>query len=129
VDLTLHNQFSWLALLYLVTAGGCSRNQATVAYDPAAPVAVVVRNNNVQDVDVFATSDGARRRLGTVVSHSSQTYFLEAAFVSGGRVVVLLAEPIANRGGRIQARVGVQPGQEIRWNLESSLERSFVSVH
>jgi hypothetical protein len=117
-----------LALASLAAPAGCSRNRAPAVYDPAAPVVLVVRNNNVQDVDVFATGDGGRRRLGTVVAHSQQTYFLEPEFISGTRELQLLGEPIANRGSRIQARVGVQPGQEVRWTLESSLERSYVSV-
>jgi hypothetical protein len=118
----------WLALASVAAGSACSRNQPPAAFDPAAPVVLVVRNNNVQDVDVFATGDGGRRRLGTVVAHTEQTYVLEADFISGTRLLQLVAEPIASRASRIQARVGVQPGQEVRWTLESSLQRSYVSV-
>jgi hypothetical protein len=121
--------FFWVVFLSLAGGVACSRHRTPVPYDPSSPVVVVVRNNNVQDVDVYANADGGRRRLGTVVSHSSQTYFLDTGFMGSSKVVTLVAEPIANRGGRIQARVGAQPGQEIRWNLESALERSYVSVH
>jgi hypothetical protein len=112
----------------MAAGSGCSRKNLPAAYDPAAPVVLVVRNNNVQDVDVFATADGGRRRLGTVVAHSAQTYILDGGFLGSSRMLQLGAEPIANRSGGVQTRIGVQPGQEVRWTLESALARSFITV-
>jgi hypothetical protein len=118
----------WLTFVPLAAGIACSHNRASTVYDPAAPVSVVVQNNNVQDIDVFAFGDGGRRRLGTVVSHSTATYFLDSGFLGSAGMVQLVAEPVASRGSAIQARVPVQPGQEVRWMLESSLARSYVSV-
>jgi hypothetical protein len=112
----------------LVAAAGCSRKTPPPVYDAAAPVVVVVRNNNFADIDVFAYGEGGTRRLGTVVSHTVGTFPLPISFVGRGRDLRLVAEPLANRGGAIQARVGVAPGQQITWNLESTLTRSYLSV-
>lgn len=111
-----------------VLAAGCPGKGPPRPFDPGAPVVVVIRNNNFQDIDVFAFGDGGQRRLGTVVAHTSGTFSLSAAFVGRGSDVRLVAEPVANRSGGVQARVVVLPGQQITWMLESSLTRSFVSV-
>ena len=112
----------------MVAGIACARHGPPAAYEPGEPVSIVIQNNNSQDLDVFAFGDGGRRRLGTIVSHSTQTYFLDSGFIGASRTLQLTAEPIANRSGGVQARIGVQPGQEVRWTLESSLARSFFSV-
>jgi hypothetical protein len=117
-----------LHLASLITSTACSRGRPPATYDPGSPVAIVVRNNNSQDVDIYAFGDGGRRRLGTLVSHTTETYFLEAGFLGSSRMLRLTAQPIANRSGGAQASVGVQPGQEVRWTLETSLARSYISV-
>ncbi|HVE78090.1 MAG TPA: hypothetical protein VNA89_04490 [Gemmatimonadaceae bacterium] len=112
----------------LALIAGCPRKGPPPRFDPDAPVVVIVRNNNFQDVDVFAFGDGGQRRLGTVVAHTSGTFSLTPSFIGRGNDLRLVAEPVANRSGGVQARVGVLPGQQITWMLESSLTRSYVSV-
>jgi hypothetical protein len=64
-----------------------------------------------------------------VTATRTQSFEMPARLITGGRLIVLEADPIgATRPVRTE-RLAVQGGQNVEWTLESGLERSSVAVY
>src|SRR2546422_2536606 len=106
---------------------GKSGRQA--AAPPEGEIALSVTNHNFLDVVIYVLHDGQQTRVGTVTGSSSQVFYLRARLLGTGREMRLLGHPI---GGQTVARTEtlvVQPGQYIKWTLETDLARSSVGVY
>jgi hypothetical protein len=110
----------------------CSHRQPNFA--EAAPEVeqgwtLTIVNHHWLDVSVYVMSDGDRSHVAMVTATRTQSFEMPARLITGGRLIVLEADPIgATRPVRTE-RLAVQGGQNVEWTLESGLERSSVAVY
>ena len=124
-------RFLWIfAALGLLA--GCSRPHSAGAETAPAPDegwTLTVINHHWLDVSVYVISDGPRSHVALVAATRTESFEMPARMISGGRLIVLEANPIgANRAVRTE-RLAVQGGARVEWTLETGLERSTVAVY
>jgi hypothetical protein len=93
-----------------------------------AGIIVEVTNQNWQDITVYAVSSGTRRRLGTVVSTSTETFALPRTMVTGG-TIQLVAAPVRSGRNYRTGIIMVNAGDRIVWSVENSLSLSTYVVN
>jgi hypothetical protein len=116
-----------LAVIIGVATGSCARtNEAAGTLAPANVVSLRVQNNNFLDVDVYAVSQGAPTRLGTVTGNSTGNFVLDGSLVT--QDFRIIATPIGARGQASTGAIIVSPGQTIEFTVGSTLRNSTVSI-
>ena len=100
--------------------GGSERN---------AEIAVEVENHSWSDVVIYLVRGTAAERLGMVGSLNSETFVFPFRRLGIGGDVRLRAYPIGGPSAFTSENLYVQPGQWIKWTLESDLSRSFLGVY
>lgn len=115
----------------LVALSGVAACRSASPYDvgEAQPgnIGLVVRNNNFNDVDVYAVSSGLPSRIGTVTGNSSATFSLNPSLVSPTDFRIV-ATPIGGNGRASTGTVIVSPGQTIEFTIGPVLSQSTVSI-
>ncbi len=96
---------------------------------PQANVLVTVKNQNVNDVDVFAVVNGVRQRLGTVVSQSSSNFEIPWDRIGPAGGFSLIATPIGGAGAYRTGRLTLQPGSQVAVTVAPVLLNSSVVVN
>jgi hypothetical protein len=115
-------------LVALSGAAACrSANPYDVAEAQPGNIALVVRNNNFNDVDVYAVSSGLATRIGTVTGNSSATFTLNPSLVSPTDFRIV-ATPIGGNGRASTGPINVSPGQTIEFTVGPVLSQSTVSI-
>ncbi len=114
-----------LATLAGLLAGG---TVTSVKPDPDTPLVVEVENHFHGDVIIYLMRGAQRQRLGmvTALSTAAFTFPWRRLGVSGNSR--LLAYPLAGAQAYASDPLNVQPGQSIKWTLESDLDRSSLTV-
>jgi hypothetical protein len=115
------------ALLLVVNA--CSRHKTSAPATPAEPSLLHVENHHWLDVDVYVFHDGQRSRLGTVTAASSKDFVFPRSMVGSTRQVRLIADPVGSSSGTATDPITLRPGTRVNWTLESSLDRSSLTVY
>ncbi|HET7424129.1 MAG TPA: hypothetical protein VFJ92_11230, partial [Gemmatimonadales bacterium] len=117
---------SWLAA---TTLGGCARKTEGEAETPAAaantPVGLEVENHGWSDIVVYLVRGTAEERLGTVGSLNSTVFTFPFHRLGTGNDARLKADPIGSDRVYYSEDIHIQPGQSLKWTLESDLSRSF----
>lgn len=93
----------------------------------ASPTTIVVENRNWSDARVFLVRSGARFRLGTVTSMSTQRFRLRQPLTNGSRIKVL-AELIGSQETLSTDEIVVEDGLLIEWSIENVLSNSSFFV-
>ena len=114
----------------LAALAACSHRPAADAEpNPNEGWTLTVINHHWLDVSIYVMSDGGRSHVALVPATLTQSFEMPARMITGGRLIVLEANPIgANRTVRTE-RLSVQGGQRVEWTLETGLERSTVAVY
>jgi len=94
-----------------------------------AEIAVEVENHSWSDVVIYLVRGTAAERLGMVGSLNSDTFVFPFRRLGIGGDVRLRAYPIGGPAPFTSENLYVQPGQWIKWTLESDLTRSFLGVY
>jgi len=94
-----------------------------------AEVALEVENHGWSDVVIYLVRGTAVDRLGMVGSTSTHTFVFPYRKLGIGTDVRLRADPIGGPTAFTSENLLVQPGQWIKWTLESDLTRSFLAVY
>ncbi len=113
---------------------GCaSRSEETDAGPPlsetTAEVALEVENHGWSDIVIYLVRGTATDRLGMVGALNTETFVFPYRKLGVGTDVRLRAYPIGGPRAFTSENVLVQPGQWIKWTLESDLTRSFLAVY
>ena len=113
---------------------GCgSRSKDSDPEEPVpernAELAVEVENHGWSDVVVSLVRGTAVERLGMVGGLKSETFVFPYRKLGSGTDVRLRAYPIGGPKEFTSENLLVQPGQWVKWTLESDLTRSFLSVY
>jgi hypothetical protein len=112
---------------------GCASKSEDADAEPlkehTAEVALEVENHGWSDIVIYLVRGTSVDRLGMVGSLSTQTFVFPYRMLGVGTDVQLRADPIGNDRTFTSENVLVQPGQWIKWTLESDLTRSFLAVY
>ena len=121
------------AFLAAVTLGGCAGKSEGEAQTPAAaantPVGLEVENHGWADVVVYLVRGTAEERLGTVGALNSTVFTFRFHRLGTGNDARLKADPIGSDRAFYSEDIHIQPGQSLKWTLESDLSRSFLGVY
>jgi hypothetical protein len=122
-----------VACVWLSSAPGCGLifgSKASQEEPPAAEaISVEVENHNWSDIVIYLVRGTATDRLGMVGSLNTKTFVFPYRKLGIGNDVRLRAYPIGGPRGFTSENLLVQPGQWIKWTLESDLTRSFLAVY
>jgi hypothetical protein len=94
-----------------------------------AEVALEVENHGWSDIVIYLVRGTAVDRLGMVGSLNTKTFVFPYRKLGIGSDVRLRADPIGGPRTFTSENLLVQPGQWIKWTLESDLTRSFLAVY
>ena len=113
---------------------GCATRSEDGEADPqlsetSAEVALEVENHAWSDIVIYLVRGTAVERLGTVGALNTETFVFPYRRLGIGTDVRLRAYPIGGPRAFTSENVLVQPGQWIKWTLESDLTRSFLAVY
>jgi hypothetical protein len=92
-------------------------------------VALEVENHGWSDIVIYLVRATAADRIGTVGSLSTKSFVIPYRKLGIGSDVRLRADPIGGPRAFTSENLLVQPGQWIKWTLESDLTRSFLAVY
>ena len=106
------------------------RSESEDAPDPAttAELAVEIENHNWSDVIIYLVRGTATERLGMVGSLRTETFVFPFRRLGVGEAR-LRAYPIGGPAAFTSENLYVQPGQMVKWTLESDLTRSFLGIY
>ena len=120
-----------VGLMLLAALGACRSKGSTLsaAPDPNTLVQVEVENHYMGDVVIYLVRGSDRQRLGMVTALSSAEFSFPWRRLVASSSNRLLAYPIAGASAYASDPLQVQPGQWIKWTLESDLGRSSLAVY
>lgn len=118
-----------LLLPALVLVSACGRHHASGPPAPLVPAVLHVENHHWLDVDLYVLHDGQRGHLGTVTATSTKVFTIPRSMIGSMGEVRLIADPVGERGTLTTDIIVVKPGTQVYWTLESSLDRSSLSVY
>ena len=121
----------WAAAIGAVLSG-CAKRGPAIEDGTAqqnAEVALEVENHGWSDIVIYLVRGSATERIGMVGSLSTETFVFPFRRLGIGGDVRLRAYPIGGPAGFTSENLYVQPGQWIKWTLESDLTRSFLGVY
>jgi hypothetical protein len=95
----------------------------------SAEVGLEVENHGWSDIVIYLVRGTAVDRLGMVGSLNTKTFVFPFRKLGVGTDVRLRADPIGGPRTFTSENLLVQPGQWIKWTLESDLTRSFLAVY
>jgi hypothetical protein len=115
----------------LLGCGSRSEDQETEPElaEASAELALEVENHGWSDIVISLVRGTAVDRLGMVGALSTETFVFPYRKLGVGTDVRLRAYPIGGPAAFTSENVLVQPGQWIKWTLESDLTRSFLAVY
>jgi hypothetical protein len=93
-----------------------------------AETVIEVESHHWNDVVVYLMNGNQSERLGTVTGVSSTRFSVPYRHIASGGRLRLRAHPIGGQGSFTSEDVVIQPGQSVKWMLESDLKRSSMSV-
>jgi hypothetical protein len=119
-----------LIAILLGCAGKSNNGETEVEPSRAdAEVALEVENHGWSDIVIYLVRGTAADRLGMVGSLNTKTFVFPFRKLGTGSDVRLRAYPIGGPRSFTSENLLVQPGQWIKWTLESDLTRSFLGVY
>jgi hypothetical protein len=127
--MSLRNGLLAAALVAVASAGACApmaqaRGPNGIGQEQTA---LIVENNNWQDMALYLLRSGTKVRIGSVPSFSKARIPLSGALIGAGEIQ-LLADPIGSNRRFVTEPINVQPGQQVLFRLENNLAVSSYSV-
>ena len=120
---------AWLLLVLLSLACRGPRQNMDPSPSPVSDgFSLMLTNHNLLDVNVFVFHDGQADRVGTVPASSTRVMVLPLWMLGQSKAIKLIAEPIGADTRYTTDLLSVQPGQTVRLNVETPLERSNYSM-
>ncbi|MFL5495670.1 MAG: hypothetical protein ACJ8DC_14900 [Gemmatimonadales bacterium] len=116
--------------LALLALDACASHHRTTqaAASVNTPVDLEVENHNWSDIVIYLVRGTQRQRLGMVNALSSTVFTFPYRRLGTGGDARFSAHAIGG-GGYTSESVLVQPGQTLKWTIESDLARSSLAVY
>ena len=118
-------------LLVSLLLTGCASHRGGTQPTAATlntPVELEVESHNWSDVVIYLVRGTQRQRLGMVGALGSTVFTFPYRRLGTGGDARFTAHAIGGGGYTIES-VLVQPGQSLKWTLESDLSRSSLAVY
>ena len=119
----------WISATLAALAACSHQHAAEPEPTPDQGWTLTVINHHWLDVSVYVTSDGGRSHVALVPATRTQSFEMPSRMITGGRLIILEANPIGAIRTVRSERLAVQGGQQVEWTLETGLERSSVAVY
>jgi hypothetical protein len=91
-------------------------------------IPVEIENHHWSDIVIYLMDGTQSQRLGTVAGLSTKRFGFPYRKLTTGGNVRLRAYAVGGSGSTTSEDLRVQPGQSVKWTLESDLARSSLSV-
>ena len=128
--LIIRNLLTWV---WVAASPACglfsSRHADSSPSSGNSEISLEVESHHWNDVVIYLMVGNQSQRLGTVTGVSTNRFFFPYRQLATGGKVRLRAYPIGGQGSFTSEDVLIQPGQWIKWTLESDLSRSSMSVY
>ena len=93
-------------------------------------VFVSIENHNWGDVVVsLVRADGTLFRMGTVTAGRSVMLRFPGSYIANSATLQLMAKPVGGFSLLRSQRFSMQPGQQVVWTIENSLDRSSLAIY
>jgi hypothetical protein len=106
-----------------------SRRSGSDIPPASSEISLEVENHNWSDIVIYVMNGNQSRRLGMVAGLSSIAFVFPYRSLATGGNVRLKAYPIGGPGPFTSENLLVQPGQGVKWTLESDLSRSSLAIY
>lgn len=106
-----------------------SRHSESNSPTARAEISVEVESHHWSDIVIYLMNGNQSQRLGMVAGVSSIHFVFPFRQLATGGKVRLRAHPVGGRGSFTSEDLLVQPGQWVKWTLESDLSRSSLAVY
>jgi hypothetical protein len=124
--------------LGLVTAlfSGCARSIPVKDFDeaaapptvPAAPITLEVENHNWADVVLYVVHDGVQTRFTQVAAAHNASIEIPERLQGQMGVIKIAVRRIGGNDSFISQAISLRGNSEVRFTIESNLNRSSVGV-
>jgi hypothetical protein len=98
------------------------------AHGEGVEMALEVENHNWSDIVIYLIHGSQSHRVGMVTAVSTAHFAFPYRHLGTGGNTRLRAYPVGGPRAVTSENLLVQPGQWVKWTLESDLRRSFVAV-
>ena len=88
-----------------------------------------VESHHWSDIVVYLVNGSQAQRLGMVNGVSTNRFTFPYRHIANGGRLRLRAHPVGGEASFTSEDVSVQPGQWVKWTLESDLRRSSLAVY
>jgi hypothetical protein len=122
---------AWVLLASATFAGCASHSSKKTEPSPGldAELSLEVENHNWSDVVIYLLRGGQPERIGMVTAHNTSTFVFPYRRLGASGNSRLSAYPIGGGSAFNSENLLVQPGQSIKWTLETDLSRSSLVVY
>lgn len=121
----------WAAIMALVIGSGATACRTATPFEEEelidTKVHLVVKNESINEMDIYAVASGVATRVGTVSALATKAFALDQSFYqsSGFRVD---ASPFGGSGRASTGTLAVSRGQTIEFTVRSTLRSSTVHI-
>ena len=120
--------FLWLAAV--PACGLLSSPRSESGTSPAkSEISVEIESHNWSDIVIYLMNGNQSQRLGMVTGLSTIHFVLPFRKLATSGKVRLRAHPVGGPGSYTSEDLFVEPGQWVKWTLESDLSRSSMAVY
>lgn len=116
-------------VLLLAAIAGCTGKSegARDALRDQTLATIQVRNNNWQDINVFAVRNGSRHRLGMVTTNTTKEFRLPAVLAATGELR-LLVDIIGSSSTWLTQEIHVSSGDRLQFRVQNHLALSHFMI-
>lgn len=107
----------------------CLHHHASDSGTRGDPATLHVENHNWQNVEIDVVHRGLRSHLGSVNAASTGEFDFPRRLLSDLGEIQLIAHAVGTPSTITTGVIVLKPGTQVRWNLETSLDQSTVSVY
>jgi len=107
----------------------CLHHHASDDENRSGPATLRVDNHNWQNVEIEVTHRGIRSHLGTVNAAATGEFRFPENLLSDLGEIQLIAHAVGTPYTITTGVIVIKPGTQVRWNLESTLSQSTLSVY
>jgi hypothetical protein len=106
-----------------------TRHSDSTSSHSTSEIVVEVESHHWSDIVIYLMNGNQSERLGMVSGLSSKQFVFPFRKLTSGGTARLRAYAVGGAGSITSEDLLVQPGQWIKWTLESDLARSSLAVH
>ena len=121
--------FGFGSALVLAIPSACATTLAVdSSLEDSRATHVIVENHSPSEIQVYVVQSGARFSLGRVAASHSARLVLPSGLRAGWVALLGESRPRVEKTRFRTEPLTVLPGQTVRWRLEATGGRSFVSI-